>query len=149
VVSTVPCSRTRSPSILIVAEQRKSGRITEALTAYDGESYTSEGRAIYLFLLLLGSLLLTSRNGWSQASGQENWFDRPEALCSALQSQGFHANTWAPIVPGAPVYLCEYPPVVRPSDSAASIVAMLAKRSAGAAHNVGLPGDLGSCHASR
>jgi hypothetical protein len=74
---------------------------------------------------------------WLRISGQalsdsatipdgENWFDHPEILCTALERQGFVAGSWGPIAPQAPVHMCQYPPVVRPSDLAAAIVRMLA-----------------------
>ncbi|PWU06998.1 MAG: hypothetical protein C5B51_11055 [Terriglobia bacterium] len=70
---------------------------------------------------------------WGQASSEltgipdgANWFDQPEILCTALQKQGVRAGAWGPIAGGTPVHGCEYPPVVRPFDSAAAIVGMLA-----------------------
>jgi hypothetical protein len=83
--------------------------------------------------IFLGWIVLV----WLSASGQafsdsatipdgENWFDHPEILCTALQKQGFRAGSWGPIAPQSPVHMCEYPPVVRPSDTAAAIVEMLA-----------------------
>ena len=55
----------------------------------------------------------------------DNWFDHPDILCAALQKLGYHAGTWGQIR-GSPIHLCSYPPQVRPSDSPAAIVAMLA-----------------------
>jgi hypothetical protein len=71
-------------------------------------------------------------NAWAQTlSGSaiipngDNWFDHPEVLCAALQQLGYHAGTWGKIG-GSPVYICSYPPDVRPSDSPAAIDAILA-----------------------
>ena len=77
-------------------------------------------------------VILLGLSAWGQPSGDsptipdgDNWFDHPEILCAALQTLGYHARSWGQI-PGSPVHICTYPPVVRATDTPAAIDAILA-----------------------
>ena len=63
--------------------------------------------------------------GYEAIPNGANWFDHPDVLCAALRKLGYQAGSWGQIG-RTPVYMCSYPPEVRPSDSPAAIDAMLA-----------------------